>query len=306
MKQLLISILAFGASLAMAGESLRLVVPFAPGGPGDRVARMVQKDVKSAGKTLIVENKPGGNGDIGLNHMLQMSQSESVFMIVGTPLGFAAKPHLDGLNIEAVADIGRTPLIITAPRGGRFASWQQFATVSASEPVTYGNAGKASLSYLSGEIIKFYSQKNLVSVPYTGASRMLIDLLGGRLDIGISNLGDVKQHIESQHLIPLAVTSDRRLPEYPAVPTLLELGVKDGVVYSHLVLLGVASNSRADVSFVQSAITAALNDPSTVQPYVNEGLIIVNGSKALSQTWWHQEVRRLRDVITRIKIPITE
>lgn len=306
MKQLLVAILALSTTWSMASESLRLVVPFAPGGPGDRVARMVQKDVRSAGKTLIVENKPGGNGDIGLKHMLQMSQSESVFMIVGTPLGFAAKPQLDSLNIEAVADIGRTPLIVTAPRGGRFASWQQLTTVSANEPVTYGNAGKASLSYLSGEIIKFYSQKNLVSVPYTGGSRMLVDLLGGRLDIGISNLGDVAQHIESQQLIPLAVTSDRRLPEYPTVPTLLELGIKDGVVYSHMVLLGVSSNSRSDVSFLQSAMTAALNDPATVQPYVKEGLIIANGSKALSQAWWQQEVRRLRDVISRTKISITE
>jgi hypothetical protein len=90
------------------------------------------------------------------------------------------------------------------------------------------------------------------------------------------------------------------------VPTLLELGIKDGVVYSHLVLLGVSSNSRSDVSFLQSAMTAALNNPATVQPYVKEGLIIANGSKALSQAWWQQEVRRLRDVISRTKISITE
>lgn len=306
MKRFLTALLMCYTSLTMADQTFRLVVPFAPGGPGDRVARLVQNDMKTAGKTVIVENKPGGNGDIGLNHMLQVSQSETVFMIVGTSLGFAIKPQLDTLNIEAVADIGRTPLIITAPRNGKITSWQQLVTLPADQSLTYGNAGKSSLSYLIGEIVKFQTQKNLVGVPYAGASRLMVDLLGNRLDIGITNLGDVVQHIESQQLVPLAVTGDRRLPEYPNVPTLLELGIKDGVIYSHLMLLGPTSNPRSDVALVQSTMTMALNDQAQLQPYRKEGLTVAGGPKALNRAWWQNEVRRLRDIIARNKVTFSD
>lgn len=306
MKQIIAIILAAAASAAAASDVMRLVVPFAAGGPGDRVARMVQKDIQTAGRQVMVENKPGGNGDIGLNHMLNVSRTDTVFMIVGTPLGFAAKSQYDSLGIEAVVDIGRTPLIITAPRGGKITSWQQLMSVPDTESVTYGNAGRSSLSYLSGEIVKFYTKKNLTSVSYTGASRMMVDLLGGRLDIGISNLGDVAQHIDSQQLVPLAVTGERRLAEHPTVPTLVELGIKDGVVYSHLILLGLGSNSRSDVAMVQNTMTASLGSSATAQPYLREGLTLTTGSKALNQNWWQKEVQRLRELIARTKISLTD
>lgn len=294
------------SSAAFANDAIRLIVPFAAGGPGDRVARMAQKDLQAAGRTVLVENRPGGNGDIALNHMLQVGKTETVLMIVGTPLGFATKPQLDNIGIEAVADIGRTPLIITAPRGGKISSMQQLLALPATEPVNYGNAGRASLSYLIGETIKSQSQKNLVGVSYPGGARMLVDLLGGRLDIGISNMGDVVQHIETQQLVALAVTGSRRVSELPSVPTLAELGVKDSVLYSHLMLLGLESNSRADVAFVQSTLTASLNNAATAQPYLREGLTVAPGSKSMPAQWWQREVLRLRDVIARNRIQMSE
>ena len=306
MKKIIALMFLMIASTVMANDTIRLIVPFTAGGPVDRVARLIQKDMQAAGRKIIVENKPGGNGEIALNYMLQVGRSESVYLLVGSALGFAIKPHLDNSTIEAVVDIGRTPLIITAPRGGRILSWQQLASNVNHEPIAYGTAGQGSLSFLTGEIIKAQTQKNLINVPYPGGPKILIDLLAARLDLGISNLSDVTSFIETQQLIPLAVTSERRLLDYPTVPTLSELGIKDGIVNSHMVLLGLATNPRTEVVMLQSTLTAILNNSNSAAPYVKEGLTLSMGTKIPTPSWWQREIQRLRDQIARNKITIND
>jgi tripartite-type tricarboxylate transporter receptor subunit TctC len=306
MKKIIALMFLMIASTVMANDTIKLIVPFAAGGPVDRVARLIQKDMQAAGRKIIVENKPGGNGEIALNYMLQVGRSESVYLLVGSALGFAIKPHLDNSTIEAVVDIGRTPLIITAPRGGRILSWQQLASNVNHEPIAYGTSGQASLSFLTGEIIKAQTQKNLINVPYPGGSKILIDLLAARLDLGISNLSDVTSFIETQQLIPLAVTSERRLLDYPTVPTLTELGIKDGIVNSHMILLGLTTNPRTEVVMLQSTLTAILNNSNSAAPYSKEGLTLSMGTKIPTPSWWQREIQRLRDQISRNKITINE
>ena len=306
MKKIIALMFLMIASTVMANDTIRLIVPYAAGGPVDRVARLIQKDMQAAGRKIIVENKPGGNGEIALNYMLQVGRSESVYLLVGSALGFAIKPHLDNSTIEAVVDIGRTPLIITAPRGGRILSWQQLASNVNHEPIAYGTAGPASLSFLTGEIIKAQTQKNLINVPYPGGPKILIDLLAARLDLGISNLSDVTSFIETQQLIPLAVTSERRLLDYPTVPTLTELGIKDGIVNSHMILLGLTTNPRTEVVMLQSTLTAILNNSNSAAPYSKEGLTLSMGTKIPTPSWWQREIQRLRDQISRNKITINE
>jgi tripartite-type tricarboxylate transporter receptor subunit TctC len=306
MKKIMALMLLMIASTVMANDTIRLIVPFTAGGPVDRIARLIQKDMQTAGRKVVVEHKPGGNGEIALNHMLQLGRTESAYMLVGSALGFAIKPHLNNSSIEAVVDIGRTPLMITVPRGGRISSWQQFLSNNNNDPITFGSAGQTSLSFLTSEIIKAQTQKNLINVPYPGGPKILIDLLTARLDLGISNLSDVTSFIETQQLTPLAVTSERRLPNYPTVPTLTELGIKDGIVNSHMILLGLATNPQAEIAVLQSTLTAVLNNPISAAPYVNEGLTVSTGTKVPAPGWWQREIQRFRDQIARNKITINE
>lgn len=293
----------FLATTAFAND-IRIVIPFGPGGQTDRVARMVQRDLKEiGGKNVIVEYKPGGNGEIATNYVAQVSKTNTVFMIVATSMNFAAKsPSAEGPEIEAVADIGKASLLFVAPANGKLTRFQDVISADKDQVLNYSNAGRVSLSYLAGESLAQSMNKNFVGVPYPGSSKMLIDLIAGRLDFAILQEHEVMPYIEKQQLIPLATLGDSRLAEFPTVPTVKEFNIRDGVVYAHYMIIGPRSNSRADVELVQSVMTRSLNDPVTGQPYRQEKLRFTTGNKALDANWWQREVSRMRDLMSRAKI----
>ena len=303
MKRILLLVAMFATASLSTAQDIRIVVPFAAGGPADRIARMVQKDLKEIGnKIAIVENRPGGNGEIALNHMMQVSKTDTTFMIVGTAVNFATKTSAFDADLEAVADIGKASMVIVVPANSNFTKFQDLVTVDKDRSITYANTGKQSLSYLAGSSLTHHMNKNFVSVSYTNTPKILLDLIPGRLDLGIIHVNDVIQHIEQKQLIPLAVLSESRVPELPNIPTVREFGIRDSVMYSHFILLGPTSNSRADVATVQSILTKSLADPARARPYRIEGLHIAPGSKTLDQAWWRRELTKIRELVSRIKL----
>jgi tripartite-type tricarboxylate transporter receptor subunit TctC len=223
-------------------------------------------------------------------------------MVVGTAVNFATKPSAFDADIEAVAEIGKASMVIVVPADSNIRTFQELMAVDKDRSITYSNAGKQSLSFLVGSSLKHHMNKNFVSVSYPNAPKMLLDLVPGRVDLGIMHVNDVTQHIEQKQLIPLAVLSDARVPELPAIPTVREFGIRDSVIYSHYMVIGPTSNSRTDVATVQSILTKSLSDPERVKPYRIEGLHISPGTKALDQAWWRREIARTRDLISRIKL----
>ena len=301
MKKIISIVVGILLTTTAFANDIRIVIPFGPGGQTDRVARMVQRDLKEiGGRNSIVEYKPGGNGEIAANYVAQVSKTSTVFMVIGTSMGFAAKPQsAESQEIEAVVDIGYASLLVVAPANGKFTRFQDFISADKDQAHNYGNAGRAGMASLAGAILTQGMNKNFVGVNYPGASKMLIDLIAGRLDFAVLPENEVMPYIEKQQLIPLATLGDSRLAELPTVPTVKEFNIRDGVLQSHYLIIGPRSNSRADVAFVQSVMTRSLNDPVTSQPYRQEKLRFTTGNKALDANWWQREVSRMRDLISR-------
>jgi tripartite-type tricarboxylate transporter receptor subunit TctC len=291
-------------SVTSWANDIRLILPFNPGGPGDRIMRLVQRDLKEiGGRNSVVEYKPGGNGEIATNHMLQLSKNESVFMFIGTTLNFALKSHIyDSYNIEAVADIGKVSMIIVAPVNSSIKSFSDLMNLNGTQSVTYSNTGRSGLSYFAGESLKQGLKKNFVGVSYPGSSKMLIDLLAGRLDFGILHVHESLPHIEQQKLVPIAVLSEQRIKELPNTPTVKEHGLKDSVFYGHYMFIGPASNPPKDKELLQQVLTRSLSNPVTSQGYRAEGLQIAPGTKSLDAQWWSREISRTKEVMQRAKL----
>lgn len=300
----ILAIALLGVSTSLLANDIRLILPFNPGGPGDRIIRLVQRDLKDiGGRNSVIEYKPGGNGEIAINHMLQLSKNESVFMFIGTTLNFALKSQVyESYNIEAVSDIGKVSMIIVAPPTSSIKSFKDLINLDETKSVTYSNTGRAGLSYFAGESLKQELKKNFVGVSYPGSSKMLIDLLAGRLDFGILHVHESLQHIEQQKLVPIAVLSEQRIKELPNTPTVKEFGIRDSVFYGHYMFIGPASNSVKDKELLQQVLTKSLSDPTTNQGYKLEGLHIAPGNKSLDAKWWHQEIARTKEVIQRAKL----
>lgn len=304
MKKIACIIVSMWLTSTAIANDIRIVIPFGPGGQTDRVARMVQRDLKEIGnRTAIVEYKPGGNGEIAANYMAQVGKTDTVFMIIGTAMNFAMRPQSqDNLDIEAVADIGKASILLVAPANGKLTRFQDLMVTDKDQGLNYSNAGRVSLSYLAGESLRYSMNKNFNGVSYPGSTKMLIDLIAGRLDFAILQENEIMPYVEKQQLIPLATFSDTRLPELPAVPTVKEFGIRDSVFYSHYIIVGPRSNSRSEVELVQSVLTRSLNDATSSQPYRQEKLRFTSGNKALDTGWWQREIARLRDVLSRAKI----
>lgn len=300
----ILAVVILGLSASVWANDIRLILPFNPGGPGDRIMRLVQRDLKEiGGVNSIIEYKPGGNGEIATNHMLQLSKTESVFMFIGTTLNFALKSNVyDSYNIEAVADIGKVGMIIVAPPNSSIKSFNDLMTLNETQSVTYSNTGRAGLSYFAGESLKQSLKKNFVGVSYPGSSKMLIDLLAGRLDFGVLHVYESLPHIEQQKLVPIAVLSEQRIKELPNTPTVKEFGIRDSVFYGHYMFIGPTSNPPKDKELLQQVLTKSLNNPITSQGYKAEGLQITPGSKSLDSQWWTREISRTKEVIQRAKL----
>ena len=304
LKQFLIFITASVITTsAMANDPLiKLVVPFAPGGPADRVARMIQRDMKDAGRIVVVDNRPGGGGAIAANALAQAPKNETVLMIVGTVLNIAANPATyDKLDLQPVAEIGHAPMAIVVPGNSSIKNFKDFLNADTAQSITYANAGKASLSYLAGEALRHNMRKNLISVSYPNAPKMMIDLLAGRVDFGIMHVVDVLPYLDQQ-LVPIAVLTESRLSAFPNIPTVREFNIQDGIFSSHYILVSNATTNASDIALVQTTLTRVLNDSTLNKAYRDEGLRIAPGNKALDSKWLTREVNRVRELAKKINL----
>ena len=302
--KILLTVTVFLCSSIHAQEAIRLIVPFSAGGPADRVARLIQKDMQThANQNVIVETRPGANGELAAKILSQAKPNETVLMIVGTSLNFALNPtRYDFQNLVPVLDIGKSVMLITVNQDGRIKSFKDMVNLPANDSLTYGDSGTASLSYLAGELLRVSLGKNLISVPYLGTSKRMIDFLGNRLDLNISHISDVDPYLATGQIKPIVVLSEQRISEFPDVPTAREFGIQDGVINSHWVLLSNNTTNLNDIVTVQKTMTKVLSDPKLNQAYRDEKIMIAPGNKALAKDFVQKDVKRIDSLLQKINL----
>jgi tripartite-type tricarboxylate transporter receptor subunit TctC len=235
---LAVLVLALGAATAAAqtypSRAIRLIVPFPPAGIADLSARIVAEGLRAKlNQPVIVENKPGANGVIGLKEMLKAEQDGYTLMI-GTMgsvvIGYAidANPAFDPLqDIVAIAGTAEYPTAMVVNNKMPVASVKEFVAhaLERSGKLTFGSTGVGALDYLAAELFMRKTGTKMIHVPYRGGPAALNDLIGGSIDVIIEVFPVVMEQIKSGGIKGLAVSSPYRLPSIPDVPTFAEAGV---------------------------------------------------------------------------------
>lgn len=303
-KIIAMALLAFSFSFASADDVIKIIVPFAPGGPIDTIARLVAKDMKThAGRTVVVENKTGANGEIAINAVSSTPPSETVLLGLGTIFNFAYNPALlDKSSLRPVMEIVTYPMMMVVPANSTLKTFADWRTKNPKKSYTFATAGKGSASYVAGSMIMMHLGKEYVDVPYGGHSKLIIDVLAGQVDFAILHAYQASQYIASGQLIPIAALTDYRIPEYPNTPTLKEFGITDTNWTSRMMLLSNATNNADDIKLLQTTMTKVLNDPKLNGPYLENGGQITPGNKALSTDWLHKEVNRTVAILRQYKL----
>lgn len=210
---------------------LRFVVPYPAGGNADAVARLVAARLGAGlGQTVVVENKAGAGGTIGAAAVAKGAADGHTFLVAPTAV-LAITPHLRKVGYEPltelvpVARLSGSYGIVTARKDLPAATMAEFIALAKKDPgkLTFGSAGNATATHISGEIVHKSAGIRLLHVPFKGSAEALNDLLAGRIDLIYDAVG--LPQVKAGQLKALAVTSKERHPELPQVPTLAEQGI---------------------------------------------------------------------------------
>jgi tripartite-type tricarboxylate transporter receptor subunit TctC len=263
------------ASLAPAlaqgfpNKTIRIIIPFTPGGSNDVVGRELATGLQDRLKqTAIVENKPGGGGNIAYSYVAKAPPDGHVLLIA--PASFSIGPHLaknpvynpvtDFAAVNLVADV---PFVMVVPASLPVRSVQEFIALAKSSPnkLSFGSVGVGTPQHLGGELFKMNAGVDLVHVPFRGATAVLPDLLAGRIDMFIGAVNSLLPLIQEGKLRAIAATSLKRIPSLPDLPTMSEAAFPGFEVGSGVGLVAAAGTPPDIIETLNRETMAIIAEP---------------------------------------------
>jgi len=288
MKKHLITLILTATSLcafAWPDKPITLVVPFPPGGSTDLIARTLSGKMgeKLGGSaSVIVENKAGATGTIGATHVTKAAADGHTLFV--SSLGpFVIAPHLFKVSYDALKDLDpitvvvQAPNVLVVPAASARQSVAEVIAFQKANPgkMTFASSGNGSSDHLTAELFWQQTGTSGVHVPYKGGGPVMSDLLGNQVESSFMNINTAMPQIKAGKLRALAITSAKRSPLLPNVPTLEESGVKDAGVQSWQAV-AAPKGLPADVKKrVHEAIVATINDPTVTPKLMELGFEVV-------------------------------
>lgn len=313
MKKLLAALLLCVAPTVLAqawpgAKPVTLLVPFPPGGSTDLIARtLAPKLQEKLGGSFVVENKGGAGGTIGSAGVKRAAPDGYTLLV--TSLGpLVIGPHLmKDVGYHAPSDFDfislavQAPNVLAVPAASPHKSLADVIKFLKANPdkMTFASSGNGSSDHLTAELFWQETGTKGVHVPYKGGAPAMTDLLGGQVDATFMNINTGLSNIKAGKLRALAITSDKRSPLLPDVPTLEESGVKNVTVYSWQAFAapkGLPADVKAKLN---SAIVAGLNDPTVKPKLLDLGFEIVGNTPEQFTAFQAKEFARWKQVIEK-------
>lgn len=247
---------------------IRLIIPFTPGGVTDTSGRFIAEQLSlKLGQQVIADNKPGASGNIG-TQMVATAEPDGYTLLLGYAGTLSINPTLsDRVPFDSVKDfapigkIGDAILILVANNDFAGKNLADVIEISKKNPngLSYGTSGAGGTPHIAGELFKQKSGANLVHIPYKGGGQALLDLLGGNIPLVYTAVAGANQYVSSGRIKAIAVSSAKRSPGMPDVPTFIEGGLKDFVIDDWVGLLAPAKTPKPIIMKLNQALNEILN-----------------------------------------------
>jgi len=297
---------------AFPDKPVRIVVPFAPGGGTDLIARtMAVAMAQDLGQPVVVDNKPGGATIIGTDAVAK-SAADGYTLVMATvahvvnPTIQAKLPYVHEEAFAAVMLVGRSPNVLVVRANSPFNSVKDIIEAAKAKPgkLSFASQGSGTSAHLAGELFKNLTQTSLTHIPYRGAGPALNDLLGGHVDIMFATAAAVGSFVEAGTLRALAVTTADRSPApvLAKVPTVAESGVPGYVADSWYGLYVPAGTPPAVIARLNSAAKKAVQSEAFKKRVESEGLVISAGTPEDFDRYAKGEEARWRKVVKAANI----
>ena len=292
-------------------RTVRVIVPFATGAASDTLARLVSDRLtQSTGQPFVVENRPGAGGVVGSEFVAKAPADGYTLMLstAATPISATAYPGLkyDTAAFTSVTVLTNSPLGFAANLNFPAKTVREFIDYTKANPdkVNFGSLGVGTSHHVTGEKLKIDAGIQMVHVPYKGSGAAHADLMGGQIQVMFDNIVALLPHFKSGKLRALAVSSAKRHPLLPDVPSLSEAGVRDFEAVAWFGILAPPATPREVVNRLNAEIIKALAAPDLRQRLVDGGSEVIGNSPEAADKFLQSEIARWGAVIKSANIRI--
>jgi tripartite-type tricarboxylate transporter receptor subunit TctC len=299
------SIAAHVFAQAYPGKPVRLIVPFAPGGGTDLIARTLSPRLTEAlGQSVVVDNRAGAGGVIGAD-LVAKALPDGYTLVMGTPGPLTINPALTAKMPYTLADFAPialttiSPFMLVVNPAVPAKSVKELIALAKSKPnaLNYGSAGNGSVAHLAAEQFKALAGVQITHVPYKGSGQSLIDLLAGQLQMVIDNLPTVLPQVRLGKLRGLAIGTRKRSALVPEYPTMMEAGVPGYEASTASGVLAPAKTPRAIVARLNRELDAIVRNAEVKERFFAQGLEVVGGTPEQYAQHLHDELQRNARII---------
>lgn len=278
-------------------QPIRLVAVFPPGGSVDQVARILAPQLsQQLGQTVIVENKAGASGSIGTASVATAPGDGYSYAVVFDTHGvnpslIPSMPFDTRKDLAPVILLGTAPMVVATPAGSEFRTFADVvAAAKAKKNVSYGSVGSGSLGHLAMALLGKNGGLEWTHVPYKGGGPLMQDAIAGHVPLSVASIFVTKPHIESKRLRPLAVTTSRRSPELPDVPTVAESGYPGFDAPAWWGILTSAKTPPEIVRRMNEEINKALKVPEIAARLAGQGMAVVGGPPDAAKSFIDRQI----------------
>jgi len=294
-------------------KQVRMIVPAPPGSAPDGQIRLIsQKLSEMWGQSVVVENVVGAGGIIGADRVAKAAPDGYTFLyntigpiaVAESLMGPGKLPYSPSRDLVAVSLATKTPNWITVHPSVPANNIQELIALAKKNPgkLRYGTAGPGTTQHLTGELLNLVEGIELVGIPYKSSAQMTTDGLGGQIEILIHNTPVLLPHIRAQKLKPLAITSDKRSPAEPQIPTMIESGVKDFEITAWFGFMAPTGTPKPIIDKVSKDVATVLAMPDVNKRIVNQATEVVGSTPEQYAAFIKSETAKWKDVIIRAKM----
>ncbi len=313
--RLLAALLLAASTLAQSDgypvKSVRVIVPFAPGGGTDVVARVLgQKLSVILGQQFVIENKGGAGGSIGTDQAAKAPADGYTLLLVPTshvinPSIFAKLPFDTERDFAPISMVATTPILVAVAPGVPANNLKELVALAHDNPqavANYGSAGNGTVFHLATELFKRKNDIDPAHIPYKGGGPVVMALISGEVQLAFETMLSLQPYVRSGRAKALAVASRERSKVMPDVPTALEQGFPELVATNDYMMFAPAGTPKPVLDAIGAALARALADPDTVAKLSQQGADIVGSGPEQLAAYVHTELGRWAEVVKQARI----
>jgi tripartite-type tricarboxylate transporter receptor subunit TctC len=297
-----------------AQKPITLVVPFAPGGGNDILARVIAPRLGPLlNQTVLIENKPGAGGNTGTDQVARSPADGYTVLIASNqvtinPALGQKVPFRIEKDFAPVGLIASVPIVLVTHPGQPFKNLQEFVQYAKANPgkVTYSSPGNGTPQHLAGEVFAKLTNTELLHVPYRGTGPAIADLIGGQVTVSFATMASVIQYIRGDKLRPLGIAGQSKVSGLPDVPTFGEFGLKSYEASLWYSLLAPANTPKPVVSKINAALVQVLKTPEVQEQLTKQGFEPATSTPEQLKTLIDKDLQRWARVISENQIKVEQ